>query len=61
MRGKSNIVQIFDINTENLWSSKVYSELKAPIKGLATYGTDILDLKHVIVDESGRLIIDQMT
>ena len=44
MRGKSNIVQVYDTQTDNILSEKQYKTL-APIKGLAPLGKDILDLK----------------
>lgn len=60
VRGKSNLVQVFDTQTENVFSQKKYAN--APIKGLASIGggKDIFDLRHVIVDEKGKLFVDKI-
>ncbi len=60
LRGKSNVVQVFDTLTENVFSQKKYSTLESPIKGLATLGKDVFDLKHVIVDEKGKFFVDKV-
>ena len=60
MRGKSNVVQIFDTLTENVFASKKFETMEASIKGLATIGNDIFDLKHILVDEKGKLIVDKI-
>lgn len=44
VRGKSNIVQVFDTRTENVFKEKQYKSL-APIKGLVPLGNDIFALK----------------
>ena len=58
VRGKSNIVQVFDTQTENTLFSKMY-DISSPIKGLASIGSTVFDLKHVMVMENGKVIIDQ--
>ena len=30
-----------------------------PIKGLGSIGKDIFDLRHIMVDEAGKVIIDK--
>lgn len=54
-------MQVFDTQTENIFHQKDYSSEFAdkPIKGLATLGKDIFDLKNIIINESGKLIIDR--
>lgn len=59
VRGKSNVVQVFDTMTESIWSQKKYS-MGGQIKGLATLGKDIFDLRHIIIDEKGKLIVDKI-
>ena len=44
VRGKSNIVQVLDTQTDNVFKTKQYKTL-APIKGLAALGNDIFALK----------------
>ena len=58
-RGK--IVQVFDTQTENIFHQKDYTTEfeENPIKGLATIGKDIFDLRHILIDEKGKLIIDR--
>jgi len=34
--------------------------MEGQIKGLATIGKDIFDLKHILVDEKGKLIVDKI-
>lgn len=59
MRGKSNIVQVYDTQTETVFSQKRYDTL-APIKGLGTLGTkNVFDLRHVLIDEKGKMLIDK--
>lgn len=60
LRGKSNVVQVFDTQTENNLFSKKYSEL-GQIKGLGTWGKDVFDIKHIIVDEKGKLVVDKIS
>ena len=57
LRGKSNVVQVYDKMTDTVWAQKQY-QLESPIKGLGTLGKDIFDLRHVLVSEKGRLIVD---
>lgn len=58
VRGKSNIVQVYDTQTENVFAQKRYESL-APIKGLGTLGKDVFDLRHVLIDEKGKMLIDK--
>ena len=57
VRGKSNIVQVFDTQTENPLFAKRYDNSSA-IKGLASVGSTVFDLKHVMVMENGKVILD---
>ena len=59
VRGKSNIVQVFDTKTENVLFQKQYDKLEVPIKGLETVGSDIFEMRHIIVDEKGKLFVDK--
>jgi hypothetical protein len=57
-RGKSNIVQVFDLKKEEIvWSQDYSKVLKKPIKGLVPYGEQISNLRHVVIDESGKAIV----
>lgn len=58
VRGKSNVVQVFDTVTENALFTKKY-DMTSPIKGLGSIGQTVFDLKNVIVMENGKMIIDQ--
>lgn len=60
VRGKSNIVQVFDTLTDNVWAQKKYSSL-AQIKGLASIGSDLFNLRHVVVDEAGKMLVDKLS
>jgi hypothetical protein len=50
-------VQVFDTLTEQVWAQKKYADMKI-IKGLSTIGKDVFGLRHVIVDESDKMIVD---
>jgi len=58
VRGKSNIVQVFDTQTENTLFARKYDASSA-IKGLASIGSTVFDLKHVVVMQNGRVLVDQ--
>ena len=58
VRGKSNVVQVYDTVTENALFTKKY-EVGSPIKGLGSVGQTVFDLKNVIVMENGKISIDQ--
>ena len=58
VRGKSNVVQVFDTMTENVLFTKKY-DVTSPIKGLASVGSTVFDLKSIIVMENGKISIDQ--
>lgn len=59
IRGKSNVVQVFDTMTDTVWAQKQY-QLDSPIKGLGTLGKDVFELRHVLVTEKGRMIVDKV-
>ena len=58
VRGKSNVVQVYDTVTENALFTKKY-EVGSPIKGMGSVGQTVFDLKNVIVMENGKISIDQ--
>ena len=58
VRGKSNVVQVFDTMTENVLFTKKY-DITSPIKGLGNIGSTVFDLKNIIVMENGKMLIDQ--
>jgi len=60
VRGKSNIVQVFDTLTDKVWAQKKYAQL-AQIKGLASIGIDLFQVRHVVVDEQGRMMVDRIS
>ncbi len=57
VRGKANIVQVYDTKTENALFTKEYDKTST-IKGLANIGATVFDLKSVIAMENGKIIID---
>ena len=57
VRGKANIVQVYDTKTENALFTKEYDKTSI-IKGLANVGSTVFDLKSVIAMENGKIIID---
>lgn len=57
VRGKSNVVQVYDTKTENALFTKKY-DVTSPIKGLGSVGSTVFDLKNVIVMENGKISID---
>jgi hypothetical protein len=57
VRGKSNVVQVYDTMTENALFTKKY-DVRSPIKGMGTLGSTVFDLKNVIVMENGKISID---
>lgn len=54
------MVQIFDTLTENVFAQRKYDKL-AHIKGLGSIGTNIFNVRHVIVDEAGKLLVDNVS
>ena len=70
VRGKSNIVQVFDVNSGSVEQEKDYSSIfDSPIKGLHSIKTNskansvegsLSGVKHVMVDQEGTCIIDSL-
>lgn len=56
LRGKSNIVEVFDLAKEEVIWTHEYKDLKQ-IKGLIPFGSNIKELKHLLIDETGKAIM----
>lgn len=61
LRGKSNVVEVFDTQTENVFQSRSYEDELGIIKGLAPLGDNPLTLKHILIDEKGKLIVSRIS
>ena len=55
MRGKENIVQSFDVDSEVVLKSRQYDKIE-PIAGLHTLGN-----KKIVVSKTGQIMIDNLS
>lgn len=55
VRGKSNIVEVFDTKTDKVFAEANFSKEMGLIKGLATLNPEsyIFKARHIIIDEAG--------
>ena len=60
IRGKSNVLQVFDTKRDEVVASINYSGVfNSQIKGLLPYGDSIDELKHLIIDKEGNVVFDR--
>lgn len=45
LRGKSNVVEVFDAQTDNVFIQKSYKDTLGIIKGLVSMSTDVFNVK----------------
>jgi len=60
LRGKSNVIEVFDTQTENVLIQKSYKESMGIIKGLITLSTDVFNVKNILIDEKGKMVVSSM-
>ena len=61
IRGKSNILQVFDTKNDSVVSSIDYSDvLTDQIRGLVPYGDELDNLKHLLVDLKGNVVLQDI-
>ena len=61
VRGKSNILQVFDTKNDSVVASLDYSDvLKDEIKGLVPYGDKVENLKHLLIDVKGNAVLHEL-
>jgi hypothetical protein len=58
VRGKDNIVQVFDTLSETVVKQRQYDDLKHPIKGLHSIAGE--NYQHIMVDKEANCLVDDL-
>eukprot|EP00347_Sterkiella_histriomuscorum_P013541 403364316 len=61
VRGKSNVVEVFDTQTSNVFLQKSFKDQLGEIRGMGSLGDNIFDLRHILIDTTGKLLISKFS